>query len=186
MSKIYTKTGDKGQTSLFNGTRVFKNNIRVETYGTIDELNSMLGLVLAEVRSTRYEVRIKKEMLLIQNDLFEIGSMLANPTINHEPSTMNYFNNRILKFEKLIDELTEKLPILTNFILPGGGKVAALLHVARSVARRCERRIITLDKKENVDGVIIRYFNRLSDLLFTMSRFVNFKEKKKETIWTKK
>lgn len=184
MNKIYTKTGDKGQTSLMDGTRVPKSHIRVETYGTIDELNSTLGVVLAHVSSSKLVVR--KEIRKIQNDLFEIGSLLSNPSTNYDLPTTSYFDARIKKFEELMDKLTEQLPILTNFILPGGGKAGAQLHVARTIARRVERRVIELSQKEKVDGSIIRYFNRLSDLLFTMSRYVNFKEKKKETVWKKR
>ncbi|HEX7041838.1 MAG TPA: cob(I)yrinic acid a,c-diamide adenosyltransferase [Patescibacteria group bacterium] len=191
MSKIYTKTGDRGQTSLFDGTRVPKNNIRVETYGTIDELNSVIGVVISEiqnlkVKTQKHELRIKKELINIQKDLFEIGSSLANPKAKFKIQDTKYFESRIESFEKLIDQMTAKLPILTNFILPGGGKSGASLHVARSVVRRVERRIIELSQNEEVDGIIVKYFNRLSDLFFTMSRFMNFKEKKKEVIWKKR
>jgi len=183
MSKIYTKTGDKGKTSLFDGTRVAKNSLRVETYGTVDELNSLLGVCLAELSSKKFAVKIKKELQQIQSDLFEIGAILANPKV---VKNTKYFDDRVEDFEILIDNLTEKLPALNNFILPSGGKSGALLHLARTVARRCERRVVELSQKEKVDGVIIRYFNRLSDLLFTMSRFVNLKQKKKELIWEKR
>lgn len=182
MSKIYTKTGDRGQTSLLDGTRVPKNHIRVETYGTIDELNATIGTIVAEMQKSK----VKSELINIQNDLFELGSFLADPAMNHEPRTMNYFENRVQHFEKLIDEMTEKLPLLTNFILPGGSTSGSFLHVARTIARRAERRIIELSQTESVDGLVIRYFNRLSDLLFTMSRFMNFKEKKKDIIWMKR
>lgn len=187
MSKIYTKTGDKGLTSLMDGSRVPKNNIRVETYGTIDELNAVLGTVLSEVASSKYLVAsIEEELEQIQNDLFELGSFLADPTMNLEPRTMSYFDSRVQGFEKQIDKMTEELPPLTNFILPGGGRAGAQLHVARTITRRVERRIIELSQAESVDGLVIRYFNRLSDLFFTMSRYVNFKEKKKEVIWVKR
>ncbi len=184
MSKIYTKTGDKGQTSLMDGSRVPKNHIRVETYGTIDELNSILGVALSHISANAYAV-LRKELEQIQKDLFEVGSMLANPSTNNRLPITSYFDNRVLEFEKQIDAMTEKLPLLTNFILPGGGKAGASLHLARTVARRAERRITELAQKESVEPSFIKYINRLSDLLFTMSRFVNFKEKKKETIWNK-
>jgi len=178
MSKIYTRTGDKGKTSLFDGKRVFKSDKKVETYGTIDELNSVIGLASAFISI----YSINKELEEIQNDLLEIGSSLA------VSSTLpaDQLAHRPEKFEKLIDKLTKEMPPLTQFILPGGGKGGASLHIARTVARRAERRVIGLSQKEEIDFTIIIYLNRLSDLLFTMARFVNFKEKKKEKIWKKR
>jgi cob(I)alamin adenosyltransferase len=178
---IYTKTGDKGTTSLFGGVRVPKNNIRVETYGTVDELNSLLGVVVSQIENHENEA---EKLQIIQRDLLDIGSRLANPAKPLEESFVAYLEERITLFEKDIDTYTEQLPPLRNFILPGGGQAGALLHLARTVTRRVERRIITLSQSENVDSVIVKYFNRLSDLLFTMSRFINHKEKKAETIWT--
>lgn len=186
---IYTRTGDKGKTSLFNGQRVSKSDVRVETYGTVDELNCVIGMVVAEVSFPRKrESRIpdqvgndslKKELIKIQNDLFSIGSALATTDI----SDLSYLSNRVKEFEDKIDEMTDKMPPLSNFILPGGGKTGALLHFARTVARRAERKVVSLSEKERVDANIIMYLNRLSDLLFTLSRFVNFKAKQKEMPW---
>ena len=176
---IYTRTGDKGQTSLFNKQRVFKFHIRVEAYGTVDELNSAIGVVL----SSKYKVlSIKKELTKIQNDLLEIGSTLANPSAK----PLNYLRKRVVEFERFIDKMTLQMPVLKNFILPGGGKAGAFLQFARTVSRRAERRVVELADKENIDSNIVIYMNRLSDLLFTMARFVNFKEKQKETIWKKR
>lgn len=170
-----------------DGTRVPKSDIRVETYGTIDELNAAIGVVLTELLNIQHSTSsIPGEVISIQKDLFEIGSMLANPEANYDIPTTNYFDERIKNFEQLIDEMTNKMPVLSNFILPGGGKAGAQLHVARTICRRVERRIIVLMQEAEVDGVVIRYVNRLSDLLFTMSRYVNFCEKKKETIWLKR
>ena len=177
---IYTRTGDRGTTSLMNGQRVSKAHLRVETYGSIDELNSAIGVVLAEVQS--YSSKLKAELVRIQSDLFEIGSALANP----KAKGLNYLEKRVKEFEKLIDYMTQKLPPLVNFILPGGGKAGSLLHLARAISRRVERKIVALNTKEKTDKNIIIYVNRLSDLLFTMARFANFKEKKKETIWTQR
>ncbi len=176
--KIYTKTGDKGKTSLFDGKRVWKFDPKVDAYGTIDELNSSIGAASAFISIKL----INKELEEIQNDLLEIGSSLA------VSSTLPAFQleKRPEEFEKLIDRLTKEMPLLTQFILPGGGKGASLLHVSRTIARRAERRIIKLSQKEEIDSTIIIYLNRLSDLLFTMARFVNYKEKKKEKIWRKK
>ncbi len=176
---IYTRTGDKGQTSLFNKQRVPKFHIRVEAYGTVDELNSALGVV----SSIKYQASsIKKELIRIQNDLLDIGSALANP--NTEPLTS--LKKRVKEFENFIDKMTGQMRPLKNFILPGGGKSGALLQFARTVSRRAERRVVELADKESIDSNLVIYMNRLSDLLFTMARFANFKEKKKEIIWTKK
>ncbi len=177
---IYTRTGDKGSTSLFDKTRVLKSSARVETYGTIDELNSLIGAVVAHLENDSDFV--KEELEKIQNDLLEIGSALANP----KALPIKGLSKRPTDFEKLIDKMTDKLPELKNFILPGGSKAGALLHVARTTARKAERRIVALIQSENVDSDIVIYVNRLSDLLFTMSRFVNQAENKKEIKWTKK
>lgn len=179
--KIYTKTGDKGKTSLFDGTRVLKNNIRIETYGTIDELNSTLGVVVSFAERQK---EIQELLTLIQKDLLDISSHLANPSGNIEEAFVVYLDERIGQFERVIDDMTGKLPPLSNFILPGGGTIGATLHLARTVARRTERMIIGLSQQETVDQSFIRYFNRLSDLLFTMSRFANNKEGYKDIIWT--
>ena len=176
---IYTRTGDKGKTSLMSGQRVSKSDLRVETYGTIDELNSAIGVVLSVISDKRKEIR--KELIKIQNDLLEIGSALANPASKQ----LKYLQQRVKEFEKFIDQMTEKMPPLKNFILPGGGKAGAILHLARAISRRAERKTVALNNKQKVDNNIIIYLNRLSDLLFTMARFVNFKEKKKEIIWFK-
>jgi cob(I)alamin adenosyltransferase len=182
---IYTRTGDKGKTSLFDGKRVLKSDRKVEAYGTIDELNSVIGFVIAEISNKQKRKGlslITDELERIQNDLFEIGSSLAvSKTL-----PVDQLESRPKEFEILIDKLTKQLPPLSQFILPGGGKSGALLHVARTVARRAERNIVQLSQKEHIDQAIIIYLNRLSDLLFTMSRFVNYKEKNKEKIWKKR
>ncbi|MBI1982528.1 MAG: cob(I)yrinic acid a,c-diamide adenosyltransferase [Candidatus Levybacteria bacterium] len=173
---IYTRTGDKGKTSLFSGQRVSKADLRVETYGAIDELNSVIGVVL----SSKYKVlSIERELIKIQKDLFEIGSQLANPSAEK----VQGLGKRVKEFEKMIDEMTEKLPPLQNFILPGGGGTGSALHFARTACRRAERRVVALSEKEKVSLDIIVYLNRLSDLLFTMARFVNHKEKHREIFW---
>lgn len=193
---IYTRTGDKGQTSLYGGIRVPKYSLRVETYGTVDELNSILGLTAAEIsargRSSfgrqSYQKKLLDLTLMVQNDLLELGSMLANPTKKqrHTKEEQEYLQGvyaHVKEFEKEIDFMTEKMPELSNFILPGGGRVGALYHHARTVCRRVERRVVELSQKEEVYEEIIKYFNRLSDLLFTMARFANYAQKKKEHIW---
>lgn len=180
---IYTRTGDKGKTSLFDGTRVLKSHKRVETYGTIDELNSTIGVANAEIKGLRIRLKnITDELEKMQHDLFEIGSTLATP----HPMPVEGLENRPKEFEKIIDSLTKKMPELKEFILPGGGKAGSHLHVCRTIARRAERQLVALMQKEEIDPMIVMYLNRLSDLLFTLARYVNYKEKKKEVKWIKK
>jgi|SRR3989344_4085685 len=174
---IYTKTGDKGDTGLFSGKRVSKASLRIEAIGTIDELNSVIGFTLSQL--TTNNLQLTKELIEIQNDLFVIGAALANPR-----QKIN-LSKRVKDFEKTIDKMTKELPPLYNFILPGGGVAGSTLHIARTVARRTERRIVALSKREKIQKDVIIYINRLSDLFLTMSRFINLKEGKKENIWKK-
>lgn len=183
---IYTKTGDKGQTGLFSGKRVSKASFRMEAIGTVDELNSVIGLVTSQIPNSRLpktgtggqaKSQITKELIEIQKDLFAIGAALANPR-----QKIN-FSERIKEFENQIDEMTKKLPPLFNFILPGGGVAGSTLHIARTIARRAERKIVILLEKEKVAPDILIYINRLSDLFLTMSRYINHLEKKEEIIW---
>jgi cob(I)alamin adenosyltransferase len=178
---IYTRTGDKGDTSLFDGTRVPKYHPRVETYASIDELNSVLGQVSAFLPKAKLK-QLTKEIESIQHDLFAIGSALALP----HPMPVIGLEKRPKEFETLIDAMTKKMPELKNFILPGGGKSGSLLHVARTLARRAERRVVALRETDEVDTHILIYLNRLSDLLFTMARYVNYQEKQKEIKWIKR
>src|SRR6185369_12326464 len=177
---IYTRTGDKGKTSLFDGTRVLKFHPRVNTYGTIDELNSTIGSILAHLPAKH--ALVKKELEKIQHELFDIGSALATP----EPLPVVGLADRPKEFEKLIDQMTAKMPELKAFILPGGSKAGSLIHIARTIARRTERQLVELMQEEDVDKTVVVYLNRLSDLLFTMARYVNHLEKKKEIKWIKK
>lgn len=172
---IYTKTGDKGDTGLFSGKKVSKASLRIEAIGTVDELNSVIGLVISQITNSKSQ--ITKELIEIQKDLFQIGATLANP-----PQKIN-LSKRIKEFENLIDKITKDLPPLFNFILPGGGVAGSSLHIARTVCRRAERRIVSLSLREKIQPDILIYINRLSDLFLTMSRFINKKENQKETIW---
>lgn len=178
---IYTRTGDKGDTSLFDGTRVPKSHPRVETYATLDELNSVLGEALAFLPKAKFK-QLAKELENIQHDLFAIGSALALP----HPMPVTGLQKRPKEFETLIDTMTKQLPELKNFILPGGGKPGSLLHVARTLARRAERRVVALMETEEVDTHILIYLNRLSDLFFTMARYVNYQTQQKEITWIKR
>jgi cob(I)alamin adenosyltransferase len=178
--KIYTGFGDKGKTKLFGGKTVDKDNARVEVYGTIDELNSLLGLVLSQ----KLDAGLADNLILIQSDLFRISSELATP----DPKTRAKFQfrieeNDIKRIENLIDEIEKVLSPLKNFILPGGTVTASYLHYARTVCRRGERRLNSLHKKENIDLNILIYFNRLSDFLFVAARYVNKLNKTKDIPW---
>lgn len=176
---IYTKFGDKGKTSLYAGKTVSKGSLRVNAYGTIDELNSFLGIVLVDFKNPD----IKKKLIQIQNDLFEVGASLASPATNKHQELSKYFRKRVSEFEKEIDNLTKKLPKLENFILPGGSTTGARMHFARTLVRRAERRVVELSEKEKINTEIIVFLNRLSDLLFMYARFINYKENKKEIKW---
>lgn len=176
--KIYTKKGDKGKTSLFDKKKVYKSNLKVDTYGTVDELNSIIGVARSFIKVSL----IAKELVEIQNDLLEIGSSLAVSKTKKAPQ----LKNRPEVMENIIDKLNDQMPPLSNFILPGGASGASFLHHARTVSRRCERRVVELSRKEKIDPVILIYLNRLSDLLFVMARYVNHKENKKDEIWRKK
>ena len=166
ISKVYTKTGDKGETSLVGGARVSKANPRVEAYGDVDELNSIIGLARASLR----DGQIDEALSLIQNDLFTLGADLASPAEIEVPRIQTSF---VEALEELSDRFLAELEPLKEFILPGGSKAGATLHLARTVARRAERRAVKLSEAENVNELAVVYLNRLSDLLFIMARVVN-------------
>ena len=178
MSRIYTRGGDEGITSLGTGERVAKDSLRIEAHGEIDELNSLLGLALAEGVSGE----ISDFLLTVQNDLFLLGSELAFPRKEQSP-VPGICPEFIQILELKIDHLTETLPPLLNFILPGGSKSAALLHLSRTVCRRAERFVVSLSHEAEIDPLIIVYLNRLSDLLFTMARYQNYADKQEEKVW---
>jgi cob(I)alamin adenosyltransferase len=180
MTKIYTKTGDKGLTTLGNGKKVSKASLRVEAYGEIDELNSAIGVVVSTKNNKQKS--INNELIQVQKDLFEIGASLADSK-KADRSLNTYLRQRVLDFEKEIDLFSKDLPSLTHFIIPGGGISGANLHLARTICRRAERKIVDLSKKEAIQDQMIIYLNRLSDLLFIFARYINYKEKEKELIW---
>jgi len=164
--KIYTKTGDKGKTSLLGGTRVLKSNERIDAYGTIDELNSFLGLV-SDLDP------IKERVILIRNiqsRLFTIGSSLAAETARAKDFKPDLEEGDIITLEKAIDEMNESLPTMRNFIIPGGHQLVSSSHIARTICRRAERLIIRLSESTEIEEIIIRYLNRLSDYLFVLAR----------------
>ena len=169
--KIYTKTGDKGETGLFGGERVSKNSLRIEAYGTIDELNAFIGMAVIEVSDKSVKDLLQK----IQNWLFSIGADLATPD-NEKTKKLNVFRTPeeyYLYIEKEIDNYESKLDELRNFILPGGTKGAALLHICRTITRRAERMVVALNSTVKIGNNIIIFLNRLSDLFFVLARFDN-------------
>ncbi len=182
--KIYTKVGDDGESRLFGGKKVQKDIPRIEAYGTVDELNSALGAAASFLKGKEIFSIIKK----IQNDLFDIGAELANPKkTTHATNKKMLFNkSKTDDLDNIIDQIDNKLPPIKEFIIPGGTNAASLMQLARTTARRAERRVITLSKKENTNPNILMYLNRLSDLLFVLSRYINHKAKTKEIFWSKK
>ncbi len=181
-SMLYTRTGDKGETSLVGGHRVAKDSDRLEAYGTVDELSSHLG-VLAAMKEVPEE--ISEHIKMIQNELFNIGSYLATAQEKGKETTCKSFadNSRIETLEGWIDTLDAGTPAIRAFVLPGGHPAAAAAHVARTVCRRTERIIIRLSRLEFVDEAVIRYINRLSDYLFASARYLNFINNVDEVVW---
>lgn len=179
--KIYTKTGDKGSTSLIGGTKVPKSHLRIEAYGTVDELNSWIGLIIDHIKN-RHEKRILKE---IQDRLFTIGSSLAcDPKKETRLKIPDLGELDILMLEKEIDKMYGKLPVMKSFLLPGGHPTVSFIHVARCICRRAERLTVALDQnKIFVDPLVIKYLNRLSDYLFVLARYVGKTLKVKEIPW---
>ena len=180
LTKIYTRTGDDGTTALGTRARVSKDDARIECYGTVDELNAVLGWAVAQGLSPRLAEVIPP----IQNLLFHLGAQLAFPADDGEqPAGPRIEANHVETLETLIDELNEQVGRLDNFILPGGSQGAAALQVARAVCRRAERRMTTLAASESVDPANMAYINRLSDLLFVMGRYENKQRGIDEPLW---
>ena len=177
--KIYTKTGDKGQTSLIGGTRVPKHHIRIESYGTVDELNSYIGLIMCQDIDENSQ-KILKE---IQDRLFTIGSSLASDPEKSKMKIPDLKEQDILLLENEMDKMNEVLPELKHFILPGGNTIVSYCHIARCVCRRAERLTINLATESFVDSNITIYLNRLSDYLFVLARKLNYDAKTEENIW---
>lgn len=184
--KIYTKTGDDGTTALYGGTRVPKYHLRIEAYGTVDELNSYIGLI----RSQNSHQKTNDSLLKIQNDLFTLGSMLATPS---EKETLKSGKERlnipkvdadaILFLENEIDKMNETIPPISNFVLPGGNSVVSHCHIARCVCRRAERITVQLSEETDINKQLIIYLNRLSDYLFVLARKLTYEYKIDEIPW---
>jgi cob(I)alamin adenosyltransferase len=177
--KIYTKTGDKGDTSLFGGQRVPKDALRIEAYGTVDELNSQIGLV----RADNSDPEIDRIMEQVQNELFELGADLATPRSVEKSQIKRVEPRDVSDLEKIIDTVEAHLRPLRSFVLPGGTPVAARIHFARTVCRRAERIVVRLSRNEDIGESITTYLNRLSDLLFVLARYVNHKANITEVKW---
>jgi cob(I)alamin adenosyltransferase len=175
--KIYTRTGDTGETSLFGGARVRKDDARIEAYGTIDELNSVLGVVRASWASS-----LDGQFHAIQSDLFDIGAHLASPGTSRFAGPPS---ERVTSLEHDIDAMESELAPLKTFILPGGTLAAAQLHVARTVCRRAERLVVSLNDDDDATKASITYLNRLSDFLFVAARFANHKSGMADVPWTR-
>lgn len=172
LTKIYTRTGDKGSTSLGDGNRIGKDSMRMEAIGTVDELNSALGMVLAQ----RISGPLRDNLSLVQNDLFDLGGELSMP--GRDIVNEAY----VQRLENAIDELNAELPPLENFILPGGGQAASACHLARAICRRAERRVVSLAAEEAVGSPVLAYINRLSDLLFVAARILG-RADQGEVLW---
>lgn len=179
--KIYTKTGDLGHTSLIGGTKVAKSHIRIESYGTVDELNSYIGLVSDHLSFTEIKLTLKE----IQDRLFTIGSSLAtDPDKDSKMKLPDLKEEDILYLEQHIDEMNEVLPVMKNFILPGGHVAVSTTHIARCVCRRAERLCVNLKEHEAfIDPAVIKYLNRLSDYLFVLARYIGHLLQVEEIAW---
>ena len=187
ISKVYTRAGDAGKTRLAGGQEVWKDSVRVEAYGTVDELNSMLGLVRVSNGQAGTNVEVSERMGTIlkwvQNKLFDLGGILATAPGESFPNMPTVTSEDVAHLEHLIDECQKDLTPLKEFILPGGGELAALLHVARTICRRAERLCVTLSKEESIDKALIIFLNRLSDALFVFARWVTKKQGEPEFLW---
>ena len=187
ITKVYTKTGDKGKTRLAGGQQVWKDCLRVEAYGDVDELNSTIGVVRAfnaEMVGIHPSAdRLEEELRWVQNKLFDVGGLLATAsgqTFKHMPTVTA---RDVTRLEKLMDRCQKDLAPLKEFILPGGGKIPSLLHQARTICRRAERLCVRLGREEHLDPVLVRFLNRLSDALFVLARWMAKQQNQPEFLW---
>ena len=184
ISKVYTKTGDDGKTSLVGGQKVLKTNIRINAFGEIDELNSIIGISIEELKLIDHNFdSLINTLYRIQNDLFNLGTILATKPQDMTESMPRITAYDIKVLENEIDKSNKDLPVLHSFVLPGGSKINAYLHLARTVCRRCERVCCDLYEKEKIDKIVISYLNRLSDAFFVWSRWVITVLDHDENVW---
>jgi len=187
LTKIYTKTGDKGTTGLVGGRRISKDSPRIWAYGTVDELNAAIGLARAFNREEKSPAMRRVDVLLarVQNELFHLGAELATLPEDFQKGRPRIDRSHVVALEKLMDELNPELGPLREFILPGGSRTAAALHQARTICRRAERFCVRLAREERIGEFVVPYLNRLSDALFVLARWANKARGVKETSWEK-
>jgi cob(I)alamin adenosyltransferase len=187
ITRVYTRTGDQGETALVGGKRVPKDSLRVEAYGTIDELNSVVGIARTfnEEKIVAGEAHRFLDLVLrqIQDELFDLGSELATPPESFRKGMYRVGEQELKKIEQLIDECQKELGTLPSFVLPGGGKIGAYLHQCRTVCRRAERAILRLSRTEELGEWPLKYLNRLGDLFFVLSRWINKQTSEPEYLW---
>ena len=187
LTRIYTRTGDDGTTALVGGERVAKDDLRIEAYGTVDELNATLGMALERNRATATDLVAQEQLATlltqVQQDLFNLGSSLATKMESRWPGQPIIVAEDVTRLEQALDEMNAALPKLKSFILPGGGPVGATLHLSRTVCRRAERCVVRLAAVEAVEDADLHYLNRLSDLLFVASRWVAQRHDEPEILW---
>jgi cob(I)alamin adenosyltransferase len=180
--KIYTKTGDKGDTGLIDGSRVSKSDLRIIAYGEVDEANSHIGLIISNIEKNSIFDDVKKILLDVQQDLFVLGAELANPNTLKDDN-MLVKREMISTIEKYIDNFESELAPLSNFILPGGSVESSLLHICRTVVRRAETSAVALAKEQKINQEILTYLNRISDLFFVLARVTNKRQKRNDIPW---
>jgi cob(I)alamin adenosyltransferase len=186
ITRVYTRTGDKGDTALVGGKRVPKDSLRIEAYGTVDELNSIVGLARAcnhEAPAGAARDRLEGILKRLQNELFDLGSELATPPEAGYEGMFRVGDEQVKALEDLMDECEKDLEPLKSFILPGGGRVSAFLHQCRTVCRRAERIVVQLGREEDIGPGPLRYLNRLSDLFFVLSRWIGKQNGEREFLW---
>jgi cob(I)alamin adenosyltransferase len=187
INRVYTRTGDRGETALVGGKRVPKDSLRIEAYGTIDELNSTVGLARVfneeNIEAGEAHQFLDEVLCRLQDELFDLGSELATPPESFRPGMYQVSESEIDRLEKLIDKCQEDLEPLNSFILPGGGRIGAYLHQCRTVCRRAERDILRLSREQEINRYVIKYVNRLSDLFFVLSRWIAKQTGEQEYLW---
>lgn len=187
ITKVYTRTGDKGKTRLAGGQQVWKDSARVEAYGDVDELNSTIGVVRAfnaeSIGNHPSADRLEEELRWMQNKLFDLGGLLATAPGQTFTNMPTVTARDVTRLEKLMDWCQKDLPPLKEFILPGGGKISSFLHQARTICRRAERTCVRLGKEEPLDSALVRFLNRLSDALFVLARWMAKQQREPEFLW---
>ena len=190
ISKVYTRTGDQGKTRLAGGQEIWKDSLRVEAYGTVDELNSVLGLVRVSNKKSgnnrEADEHLEKILEWMQNKLFDLGAILATAPGQSFSNMPTISEADVTSLEQMIDDCQKDLNPLKEFILPGGGSISAFLHLGRTVCRRAERHCVTLLREETVDGEMVKFLNRLSDALFVLARWIAKTHEEPEFLWERK